>query len=221
MLAPDGGSVDDAARLFVQHVRQHGADGVARAVQVDGKVALPHLVRHVLEQRLPGHARVVHQQRHRAESLLHAAHHGLHRRAVGHVRLHGHRRAARLRQLGEQLLRLVAALQVVDADGVPVPRQPPRHGAADAAGGACHQCDPIHKPILPALNSPALYHVRVKKESPFYCRVPAISPTRSARLWRIGRQDRTGCSAAMACSGSQEAIKSGKSSTLLIMPRPR
>ena len=57
--APDGGDVDDAAPLFMEHGGQHRLDSVPGALEVHAEVAVPEGVVHVLEEGLPGDAGVV------------------------------------------------------------------------------------------------------------------------------------------------------------------
>ena len=125
----------------MQHVRQHRLNGVARAVEIHGEIAVPQLVRHILKLCLSGDAGVVHQQRHAAEGLLHAAHHRVHRRALGDVRLHRHGFAAVFAQQRHKLLRFVAAFKIVHAHGIAVLREPVRDRASDAAGRTGDQCN--------------------------------------------------------------------------------
>ena len=47
--SPDGGGVDDAPLVVVQHGRQHRLNGVVGAVYVDGEVAVPQLIGDVLK----------------------------------------------------------------------------------------------------------------------------------------------------------------------------
>lgn len=94
---------------------------------------------------ISGYARVVHQQRHRAECLLHAAHHCVHLRAVGHVRLHRHRPAALALELAHQLLGTVLPHAVVHAHGPALPGQLRRHGPSDSARRPRHQRDLFHQ----------------------------------------------------------------------------
>ena len=88
--------------MGVEHGGQHRLNGVVRAVHVGGEIPVPHLVGHVLKQRLSRHAGVVHQQRHRAPFLLNGPHHGLHLLPLGHVRLIRHDGMTLRRQLGGQ-----------------------------------------------------------------------------------------------------------------------
>ena len=92
--SPDGGGVDDAPLVVVQHGGQHRLNGVVGAVYVDGEVAVPQLIGDVLKQGLSRHTGVVHQQRYRAEGILHLPDHGIHLFPAGHIRLHRHHPAA-------------------------------------------------------------------------------------------------------------------------------
>ena len=51
-------------------MRQNGLNGVARAVEIDGEVALPQRVGHILKERLTGDARIIDQHGDRTEGIL-------------------------------------------------------------------------------------------------------------------------------------------------------
>ena len=73
--------------MLVEHRQENGLNGVECAVNVHTEIAPPHLLGHVLKERLPRNTGIVDKKAHMAERILHAAHHVLHLRAVGHVRL--------------------------------------------------------------------------------------------------------------------------------------
>ena len=141
---PHGRDVHDTARVLTEHRRQDGLDGVERAVDVHAEIAPPHLLRHVLKKRLPRDARVVHKKAHRAERILHAAHHILYLRAVGNVRL----KRSGTQSLGGKLRheRVGAVLPdvIVYGNGIALMGKTARRRAADAAARAGDKCDLFH-----------------------------------------------------------------------------
>ena len=136
VLAPDRGNVDDHAGLFVQHMRQNGLNGVARAVEIDGEVALPQRVGHILKERLTGDARIIDQHGDRTEGILDRLDHRVDLITLRNVCLHGERAAALTGKLRGKLLGLIPPLVIVDADGIALAGKLCGDGAADAARGA-------------------------------------------------------------------------------------
>ena len=98
----------------------------------------------ILKLLLTGHARVIHQQAHRAQLLLNALNHGFYRRPVRHIRLMGDGPKAQRIQRGGQILRLFPLFDVIDADGPAVLGQQRGRGRADAPGGPGDQCNIFH-----------------------------------------------------------------------------
>ena len=144
MLAPNGADIHDTAGLLVEHPGQHRTDGVPGAVQIHGKVPLPHLVGHILEEGHPRHTGVVHQQGNRAKGLLRAADHLVYLCTAGHIRLDGDGLPPLTDNLLGQLLGQIHALAAVDAHSVTLPGQTQSHGPTDPSGRTRDQCDFLH-----------------------------------------------------------------------------
>ena len=128
----------------MEHRRQNGLDGVERAVDIHAEIAPPHLLRHVLKERLTRNARVIHKEAHMAERILHAAYHVLHLRAVGNVRP----KRGGAQSLGGELRheRVGAVLpdMIVYGNGIALVGETARRRAADAAARAGDKCNLFH-----------------------------------------------------------------------------
>ena len=132
----------------MQHVRQHRLDCVVGALHVDGEIAVPVRLRHILELHLSGDARVADQQRDGAEFPPRLLRHGLHSGLVRHIGPVNHGPAALGGEEGAKLLRLVLSLQIVDADCPAGPRQCRCHGPADSPGRPGDNCGFVHFAVL-------------------------------------------------------------------------
>ena len=169
--APDGGHVDDAAGMLVQHVGQHRLDRVVAAAQVHRKDAVPGGPVDVLKKLLFGDARVVDEQRDLPELLFRARDHGLHGLGIGHVRLYPDGVGPSHAELFAQRLGQIRALDAVEADGIARPGQRLGAGRADPAGRAGDKRDLPHS----AASSPRCAAMRLRQRFESSCVLTAVT----------------------------------------------
>jgi len=138
------GHIDDAAGVFMQHMRQDGLNGIEAAAEVYIKDALPCLRLNILKLLLLCDAGVIDEQRDMPQLVLRACDHFAHGQCIGHVRLLPDSvRAVGLEFFSERF-GLVGALNAVYAHGVALARERTRDCAADAAGRTGDQCNFFH-----------------------------------------------------------------------------
>ena len=144
MYAPDGGHVDDAAGVLMQHMRQGGLNGIEAAAEVHVKDALPRLRLDVLKLLLLCDTGVIDEQGDVPQLVLRARDHFANGQRIGHVRLLPNGARAVGLELFRESLGLVGTLNAVYAPGVAFFCK--RTGAlrADAAGGAGNKRDAHH-----------------------------------------------------------------------------